>query len=127
MKLIFTSIIAILIISCQMQEKQKITQVTPTVFSEKIVKHKGQLIDVRTQQEYQSGHIQDAINIHIYDNDFEEQLENLNKDEPVYVYCKAGGRSSDAVEILKEKGFNHIVELNGGTDAWKEAGKPLEK
>ena len=43
------------------------------------------------------------------------------------MYCKAGGRSAEAVEILQNHGFESIIELDGGTDSWSEAGKPLEQ
>ena len=45
----------------------------------------------------------------------------------MYVYCKVGGRSAEAVEILKTKGFTSIIELEGGMDAWQEAGKPVKQ
>lgn len=101
--------------------------VKPTVFSEKMAEHKGQLVDVRTPMEYKQGYIKDAINIHLYDKDFEERVEQLDKTKPVYVYCKAGGRSAEAVAIMKEKGFTSIIELDGGMDAWTEAKKPVVK
>jgi len=109
------------------QQKKGVELVKPAEFAKKIESKKGQLIDVRTPKEYNSGHIKNAANIHLYDKDFEQRIAKLDKNKTVYVYCKAGGRSSDAVEILKDKGFLHIVELDGGTDAWSEAGKPLEK
>lgn len=101
--------------------------VKPTVFSEKMAEHKGQVVDVRTPMEYRQGYIKDAVNIHLYDKDFEQRIEKLDKAEPVYVYCKVGGRSAEAVEIMKEKGFTNIVELDGGMDAWTEAKKPVAK
>lgn len=109
------------------QEEQTIMLVKPTVFGEKMAEHKGQIVDVRTEKEYKSGYIKDAINMHVYDADFEKNIETLDKDEPVYVYCKAGGRSAEAVSIMKDKGFKKIIELDGGMDAWLEAKKPLEQ
>jgi len=109
------------------QQKKGVELVKPAEFAKKVESKKGQLIDVRTPKEYNSGHIKNAVNIHLYDKDFEQRVAKLDKKKTIYVYCKAGGRSSDAVEILKDKGFEHIVELDGGTDAWSEAGKPLEK
>ena len=92
-----------------------------------MLKDKGQLIDVRTPKEYKSGHIENAVNIHLYDQDFKERINKLDKNKTVYVYCKAGGRSAEAVESLKINGFQHIVELDGGTDAWSEAEMPLKQ
>ncbi|GGB80251.1 hypothetical protein GCM10007424_20460 [Flavobacterium suaedae] len=107
--------------------EQKISLVKPTVFYEKMAEHEGKIIDVRTEKEYNAGHIKNAINMHLYDKDFEKQLETLDKDQRVYVYCKAGGRSAEAVNIMKEKGFKRVIELDGGIDAWLEAKKPVVK
>lgn len=109
------------------QQKQKVELVAPAAFEKKMTAQKGQIIDVRTPKEYQSGHIAGAVNMHVYDKDFEQRLDKLDKNKPVYVYCKAGGRSAEAVEALKGKGFKTIVELDGGMDAWKEAGKPVKQ
>ncbi len=114
-------------VSCQSQKKEGVELVNPTVFSENITKNEGQVIDVRTSKEYNSGHIQDAVNIHLYDKDFKNRVAKLDKDKPVYVYCKLGGRSADAVVIMKEKGFTNIIELDGGIDAWVDTGNPIVK
>ena len=125
-KLIFLLTIAFALISCYAQEK-KVELVAPSVFAQKIEEDKGQIVDVRTPKEYKAGHIHGAVNMHIYDKDFAARLDSLDKDKTVYVYCKAGGRSAEAVQGMKDKGFIHIVELDGGTDAWSEAGKPLKQ
>ena len=114
-------------ISCEGQQKKGTELLLPAQFAKEITKDKGQLIDVRTPKEYKAGHIENAVNIHLYDKDFNERINKLNKKETVYVYCKVGGRSAEAVELLKRNGFQHIVELKGGTDGWVEAGKPLKQ
>lgn len=117
----------IMLVSCQAQQKEGVELIPPAKFEQKMAAQEGQVIDVRTPKEYQSGHIENAVNIHLYDKDFEQRIEKLDKNKPVYVYCKAGGRSAEAVSIMKAKGFKTIIELEGGTDAWTEAGKPLKK
>lgn len=124
-KAIYLVLITFAFVSCQAQQKEGIEKVSPEQFSQKINSVNGQLIDVRTPKEYKVGHIQNAVNIHLYDQDFEERINKLDKDKVVYVYCKAGGRSAEAVDIMKTIGFKHIVELDGGADAWTEAGKKL--
>lgn len=126
-KIICLFIVTFFFASCEAQQKKGTALVSPKQFSEQIAKDKGQLIDVRTPKEFKAGHIEGAENIHLYDKDFTERINKLDKDETVYVYCKAGGRSAEAVESLKSNGFKHIVELDGGTDAWSEAGKPLKQ
>ncbi|MFD2603394.1 rhodanese-like domain-containing protein [Flavobacterium suzhouense] len=125
-KLIFILMFAGMFVSCEAQQQKGVELVSVKQFTEDIAKDKGQLIDVRTPKEYKAGHISGATNIHLYDKDFNERINKLDKDETVYVYCKAGGRSSEAVDLLKINGFQHIVELRGGTDAWTEEGQPLE-
>lgn len=126
-KLIYLFLLTIAFVSCEAQQKTGTELVSPEKFATDMSKDKGQLIDVRTPKEYNAGHIDGAKNIHLYDQDFKARINKLDKDKTVYVYCKAGGRSAEAVESLKINGFKHIVELDGGTDAWTEAGKPLQK
>ncbi len=122
-KIVFLIIATFTLLSCQAQQKEGIELVPPADFEKQMAAHKGQLIDVRTPKEFATGHLEGAENIHLYDKDFSPRVDKLDKEKTVYVYCKAGGRSSEAVGILKAKGFQHIVELEGGTDAWAEAGK----
>jgi len=125
-KIIILFTVAFALLSCYGQEK-KVELVAPAAFDKKINEDKGQVIDVRTPKEYKAGHIEGAVNMHVYDKDFTTRLDSLDKNTTVYVYCKAGGRSAEAMQTMKEKGFIHIVELDGGTDAWIEAGKPLKQ
>lgn len=116
-----------LLFAVTVSAQQKAALVPPAKFAQKIAAEKGQVIDVRTPKEYKAGHIENAVNIHVYDKDFEQRLDKLDKSKPVYVYCKAGGRSAEAVEIMQKKGFKKITELDGGMDAWAEAGKPVKQ
>lgn len=84
-----------------------------------------QLVDVRTPQEYQSGHLRDALLIDMYSSDFTRRLETLNKDQPIAVYCAVGQRSFAVYEMLKEKGFKQVYHLEGGIQAWANEGKPI--
>lgn len=109
------------------QQKNKAELLPPAKFEAGMKVNKGQVIDVRTPKEFRAGHIDGAINMHVYDKDFSQRLDKLDKKKPVYVYCKVGGRSAEAVETMKEKGFTTIIELDGGMDAWTAAGKPVKK
>ena len=61
------------------------------------------------------------------DDDFASQVEKLDKTKPVFVYCKRGGRSASAAEILKEKGFTKVYNLDGGITAWIDEGQEVVK
>lgn len=105
-------------ISCK-QQAPTISKVDKTFLKKEVLGKEVQLVDVRTPEEYESGHIDDAINFNIINNEnFLEQIETLDKDEPVYLYCKMGGRSNRAAELMKEKGFTKIYDYSGGYNDW---------
>lgn len=85
-----------------------------------------QIIDVRSQAEYQSGHLFDAKNIDVNSPEFEALIENLDKSKPVCVYCKSGGRSTKAAKILEQKGFKKVYDLKGGIVKWQKDGKEIQ-
>lgn len=121
-KTLFILIISFILFSC---EESHNTTVTSKQFERNIKNQDVQLIDVRTPEEYNAGHIEGAENINIHDSDFEQQLNKLDKNETVYIYCKSGSRSSSAIDTMIEMGFKDITELNGGITAWRVAGKPV--
>lgn len=94
--------------------------VSPTEFKAKMNLEGAQLVDVRTAGEYQGGHIGDAVNYDFYGADFGKQLEKLDKNKPVLVYCAAGGRSGKTAKMLASKGFKEVYDLDGGYGNWKK-------
>lgn len=118
--------ICILIISgCQSGQAQGI--ITAAQLKQKMQNEPLQVIDVRTPDEYNSGHIPKAQNINYYDNNFRNQAAQLDKNKTIYVYCKSGIRSSRACKILKDMGFQKIYNLEGGILKWNQAGLKTEK
>jgi len=85
-----------------------------------------QLVDVRTAIEVAQGVLSGAAHMCYTCPEFEEKIETLDKEEPVFLYCKVGGRSAKAAAILKRKGFTMVYDLKGGIDAWQEAGYELD-
>ena len=85
------------------------------------------VLDVRTPEEYNEGHIEDAVNINWNDEDFLAEATKLNKHQPVLVYCKSGGRSASAKKALTEAGFKYVYELDGGITKWNDAALPVVK
>lgn len=75
------------------------------------------LVDVRTPQEYEAGHLENAQNINWFDADFEDKFSSIAKDKTIYVYCKVGGRSAKAQEKLLSLGYTNVINLEGGYDA----------
>lgn len=118
---------AMVMVSCSNgQNKTDGGGIAENVNVEEFSKHLdgAQILDVRTPGEWNEGIIEGATMANIYEEDFEQQLEKLDKDKPVAVYCKVGGRSGQAMAKMKELGFKEVYNLNGGMDAWKGAKKP---
>ena len=82
----------------------------------------AQLIDVRTPEEYGEGHIANALNIDYFSDNFVENMEKLDKEKPVVLYCKSGNRSNKSAQKLKESGFSKIYDVDGGITEWKSKG-----
>lgn len=74
------------------------------------------IIDVRTEEEWASGHLKGAIRIGIADSNFKEQLEQLDKSADYYIYCRSGNRAGQAIDIMRELGFSGEL-VNGGSVA----------
>ncbi|MCB9263033.1 MAG: thioredoxin fold domain-containing protein [Flavobacteriales bacterium] len=85
-----------------------------------------QILDVRTPGEFNGGHIKNAQNIDYNSPDFNQKLKLFKTEDTLFVYCLSGGRSSAAVGILKQMGFKHVNELQGGLMQWKQLDYPLE-
>ena len=84
------------------------------------------ILDVRTDREVEKGKIPGAVQIDFYDDDFREKIAELPKDKPVLVYCAVGGRSTNAMQLLKSAGVTSVYNLEGGFDIWKKLDMPIE-
>ena len=78
----------------------------------KLVKNKEFLLDVREEYEYQDGHIKGAVNLPL--REILGKKDSLPKDKDIYVYCRSGHRSADAVNFLKSLGFEKVHNIEGG-------------
>ena len=80
---------------------------------------KAVILDVRTEDEFNDGIIENAINIDIHKGQgFISEIEALDKDKSYYVYCRSGARSGKACEVMNELGFKNAYNLSGGILAW---------
>ena len=87
-------------------------------FAEALENADVQIIDTRTPQEFSEGHIPGAVNIDLDREDFFEQMDCLDKNKPIAVYCRGGRRSKIAAERFVGKGFE-VTELDGGIITWE--------
>jgi rhodanese-related sulfurtransferase len=109
-------------VSCMAQSGEVLS---PKDFKAKMAEP-ATVLDVRSADEFKSGHLEKALNIDINNSQFEDLSSKLDKSKPVLVYCLAGARSKKAGQILRKKGFT-VLELKGGIDAWQEEGLPVVK
>ena len=122
--IVLVSVILISFFGCKGLSTQKDIANVPVSSAIELVDNtsKLQLIDVRTPEEYEAGHLEGATNIDFFSDSFRAEIEKLDKHKPVLVYCKSGGRSSKSAAIFKELGFTKIYNMEGGITSWNEAG-----
>ncbi len=121
---ILSFLVVLLLISCTAQTN---TTLTADEFEKAINKEVAQILDVRTQGEYTSGHIKNTLWANWNDKEeFVRRIAFVDKNKPVYVYCLAGGRSAAAAEKMRAMGFEKVYELKDGINAWKAGNKNLE-
>jgi rhodanese-related sulfurtransferase len=86
-----------------------------------------QLLDVRTEEEWNQGHLKGAKRVTVTEDGFLDKAKaTLDPKKPVLVYCRSGGRSAKAAKQLREAGYT-VHDLAGGITAWQKAGKPVVK
>lgn len=128
MKLSIVAFLSFLFGACQ-PATEGMSVIPSKEFAEFITHTDVQILDVRTPEEFEAGHIQGAVMID-YRTDPDGFLANaeaqLQKDKPVALYCRSGKRSHSAAEILVKNGFKQVVELEGGILAWQAANYPVE-
>jgi rhodanese-related sulfurtransferase len=80
------------------------------------------IIDIRTQPEFDSGHIAKAIMIDYYLPDFKQKLSELDHNKTYLIYCRTAHRTTDALKIMKQLGFRETYDITGGITNWKAQG-----
>ena len=111
-------LLSIFFISCG--NSQEINTITTTELKVLLAKESIQLLDVRTSKEIEKGFIKTAIFADFYnDNFYADATKKLDKNKPVYLYCRTGNRSGKATKILQEKGYK-VYNVLGGFTKWKQ-------
>lgn len=106
--------------SCNKQASAKEINVVTVAEMETHLKYNHlQLVDVQPPTDYKKSHLLNATNI-LFDKDFRKNLDKLDKNLPVAIYCTTGNISPEAAKVLKEVGFKHIYILEGGIKKWDE-------
>ena len=122
LRFVFFSLL--LVYSCQIFESKDINVISDTQFIE-IQDSDYILVDVRTIEEYESGHIQDAVNFDFYSKSFQNDILSLEKSTSIVLYCRTQNRSTKTANYLKENGYKEITVLEGGITSWVKNGNDL--
>lgn len=120
--------IVLMVISLQSCFKEKagvINLVTPEEAAVLIESDQVKIIDVRAELDFDKKHLKNAVNIEVENDDLYSVLDQMKKDEPLLVYCNKGGQSERCAQILKEKGFTLIYDMDGGIAKWEESGRQV--
>ena len=122
LRFVFFSLL--LIYSCQIFDSTEINVISDAQFTE-IQDTDYILVDVRTLEEYESGHIQDAVNFDFYSESFQNDIFTLDKSSSIILYCRTQNRSTKTANYLKENGYKQITVLAGGITSWVKNGNDL--
>lgn len=105
--------------------KKEVIPISVEKVNEIMEKNKDYIIlDVRTQQEYDSGYLKNSLLIPV--DELEERINEVPKGKPIIVYCRSGNRSARAADILINNGFSPVYDMQGGILEWIEKGYPVE-
>lgn len=110
------------------EAKKNICEITPQTLKEKLNQHQPlQLLDVREESEWHSGHIPTATHLSkgIIERDIEKKIPDLAT--PIVVYCSGGFRGALVAESLQKMGYTTVCSLESGSQGWIDAGYDFEK
>lgn len=117
------TLVTLLLMSCSHSQTQ--SSLSAKEFAEKLkALPEAPVIDVRTAEEFSSGHLNHAVNYDWNDSQFEQQIQTLDKSKPVFVYCLSGGRSAAAASKMRADGFKEVYEMEGGMMKWRNENLP---
>jgi len=116
---------AIILLSSSEMISQEIEHEANLITVEELARHLEDssellLLDVRTKEEYEEGHLPGARNMDFLSEDFLMQVEQLPKDQAIYIYCRSGNRSAKAADLMRKAGFRQLYDMEGGYLKWEE-------
>ena len=117
MRIIFILSLSIFLSSCT----QKFKYISVEEFNS-FSDDEFELIDVRTLEEFQSGHISTAINIDFFSTNFIDEIKEFETSLNLILYCRSDNRSSKSAKILADNDFNNVYVIMGGIEEWISQG-----
>ena len=119
----FLFILFLLFSSCSNSDQQSVKYISSSEFIELSIDF--ELIDVRTKSEYESGFIENGLNIDFFSDTFESDVLSLNKNSKIILYCRTNNRSTKTANLLKKNGFKDISVIQGGITDWVKNGNDI--
>lgn len=125
-KLLFASLLTLSLVACAPAQQQR-SDLVEAAQVQGLIQDQPNLavLDVRTPQEFDQGHLKNAENLDFYQN-FAAKIGGLDKQKQYLVYCAVGGRSAKAAEQMRAQGLK-VYDLKGGFQAWQAAGLPVSR
>ena len=117
-------IVTFLFFTCDNFNQSKINFISESQFNE-IIDPDFKLIDVRTTEEFESGHIENAIHIDFYSDSFQSKILNLKKNSKIILYCRTNNRSSKSADFLLNNDYIDISVIEGGITSWVKNGNDI--
>ena len=114
-------------------EKKPVVKNHDAAAAQKLIKERKKqkkdlvILDVRTQAEFDAGHLADATLLDFHSPDFKKKLAKLDRNKAYLVYCRSGNRSGKSRDAMEKLGFKEIHHLDGGFRAWSAAKLPSKK
>jgi phage shock protein E len=118
LSVIISALLFICLSSCAPAQPKMMTVKTGK-FERLMDKNNTVVIDVRTAEEFNTGHIPGAINIDVEGDNFRENIKALDTSKNYLLYCRTGRRSETALKVMMDHGFPSVRHLKGGIEAWK--------
>lgn len=129
MKYLFILIATLLFSSCginKLEKKGVYVELPASDYQQYVGDSTVNIIDVRTEKEYQESHIEGAVNASYFSGNFKQIIDtlNLNSSKTTLIYCETQHRSLFAAKILYKKGFDTIIDLDRGMRVWRKENYP---
>ena len=117
-------ILTFILFSCENFNQSKINFMSESQFNE-IIDPDFKLIDVRTTEEFESGHIENAVHIDFYSDSFQSKILNLKKNSKIILYCRTNNRSTKSADFLLNNDYIDISVIEGGITSWVKNGNDI--
>lgn len=114
-----------LIFSCSLVTNDSVNHINVDELIDFIELNDAVLVDVRTSDEYNSGYIENSLNIDYFSDEFSVNADKLDRTTPIILYCRSGKRSVLSVNKISKLGFKEIYNLEGGILEWIEEGNVI--